>query len=373
MNFNRLKYYPAVFFLLADIAALLIFNNFVVSKSFVIVLVIIFGLFITYRGIDDIFKLFTLFLLMIFVFLIYYKFKPAMEISIKLNMGKYLYDKMQLFNKLDNFNFLNSIILGNREFLKNSIKNTFSLTGSYHFLAISGLHFGIVASIFHLSMSFIRSKIKYYIIIIILFFYLITVNFYISAFRAFLMIFFYYLGKIFEKKTYSLNIWALSSLVLLLINANYINQISFWMSILATLGIILSLEYIEKIENIFFKFLFISVFAQLFLLPILLVYFNHVNIISPLVNTVGIIFIYPILFIGFILLLPLPVVSSKVLVLVVEKLIEYFISFVSFFNKDMFIINFELDKYYLYFYYLGIISLFFYLKYIIKSSQKENF
>jgi len=310
------------------------------------------------------------FIFLIILFFIYFSlidgFNPKYEV-----FDKYFLNKMGFFKNIKYFNFLKSIILGDRTYLSRDYKKIFSLTGSYHFIAISGLHFGILASILSVIFKYFKKEMKNIFIIVFLFIYLIMINFYVSAFRAFIMISVYLIAKILNKKSYPLNIWAFTTIFLLVLNKTYFNNLGFWLSVIATLSILLILENLSVINHKLIKIFVISLNVQLFLLPIILYYFNHINIMSPILNVFGVFFLYPIIIIGVILIFPLPHYFTRLFVRIVEKLIFLFVSYIEYFKKEIFIIRCEeFFVWMIILYYLFFIPLFFYIKNIFKKRKR---
>lgn len=310
------------------------------------------------------------FIFLIILFFIYFSlidgFNPKYEI-----FDKYFLNKIGFFKNIKYFNFLKSIILGDRTYLSRDYKKIFSLTGSYHFIAISGLHFGILASILSVIFKYFKKEMKNIFIIVFLFIYLIMINFYVSAFRAFIMISLYLIAKILNKKSYPLNIWAFTTIFLLVLNKTYFNNLGFWLSVIATLSILLILENLSVFNHKLIKIFVISLNVQLFLLPIILYYFNHINIMSPILNVFGVFFLYPIIIIGVILIFPLPHYFTRLFVRIVEKLIFLFVSYIEYFKKEIFIIRCEeFFVWMIILYYLFFIPLFFYIKNIFKKRKR---
>jgi len=147
--------------------------------------------------------------------------------------------------------------------------------------------------------------------------------------------------------------------------------------VLPLLLIILSgntfINYIKKIKSILLKFIFISFSAQIFVFPLIIFYFENYNLLSIIPNSFGVIFIYPIVSLGIILLLPMPSLLSKVVIGIEEILINYFLKFLDIFSNPKFIIKFKIDKYFVIYYYLILLIIFFYIKYIFKKRQKKKF
>lgn len=116
--------------------------------------------------------------------------------------------------------FASAIMLGNREQLSTDRRDQFLKTGTAHLLAISGLHVGILASIFYLfyRLGILNRRRCLWVIIGFVIFYAWLVEFRPPATRAAILIGTYCAGRLWGEASFSLNLLALAGIVVLVIS-----------------------------------------------------------------------------------------------------------------------------------------------------------
>ena len=149
------------------------------------------------------------------------------------NTNKYLYK--------DKSNFINSILLGEKEFLSEEEKEMFNRTGTSHVIAISGLHTGIICSIIILLIGNINKIYKLLILSVLMILYLIMVGFSPSIIRSIAFIVILYLAFFIDKRRDSISSLSLVGILLIINNPYIIYNISFQLSFLSTLSIYISM------------------------------------------------------------------------------------------------------------------------------------
>lgn len=314
-------------------------------------------------------RCFALIMIVIIYFRCYNGFPTAFEF---LESRVWFVDKAQYFNDPRNYALLKSLIIGDRRLLDISLKESFRTTGCFHLIAISGLHFGILAVILHTAFKRVPYVVRFCIVGTILSVYLLIVGFPASAVRAFIMLVVYYIGKIFFIRTYILNIWAIATITMLLVNPSYFNHLGFWLSVVSTLGIIGVLPILKTTRNIIVQSFIVSVAAQCALLPIILHFFGYVNYLSIILNVVASFLIIPIAWIGFLFFFPLPVFFTKVLVYIDEKITSVFFFFIESFEREELLISSKpWGMHWFILYYSGWIVLqwLIYRKYVVKKGS----
>nr|WP_243238724.1 ComEC/Rec2 family competence protein [Romboutsia sp. 1001713B170207_170306_H8] len=85
------------------------------------------------------------------------------------NLKSYIKDVFRYLYK-EKSDFLNSIVIGKKDYLSNDEKDLFSRTGTSHLIAISGLHTGILCSIIAFIINGINRPYKLIILSIFMFF-----------------------------------------------------------------------------------------------------------------------------------------------------------------------------------------------------------
>lgn len=207
---------------------------------------------------------------------------------------------------------LNSILWGDKENLSYQQRDYLSDMGVIHLICISGFHISLLFSLiykkFSLSLSLIICSI-----------YVLLVGASSSSIRALIMITILKASKRFFKNYDSLSAISLSAVILLIYKPYNLFSLGFLLSFLGTLGIILFYNVLLKAFYILPKrlneYLSLSLSAQAFIYPILIICFGKFSInflistffITPIIVILLQILLFSILiggnFIGFIVFL----------------------------------------------------------------------
>jgi len=192
----------------------------------------------------------------------------------------------------ENKEVLKALTLGYKDNIDAKTKDRFSSTGAMHVLAVSGLHVGIIFMILNFLFYPLRqlkktNLITSAIIILTLWSYAVITGLSPSVTRATLMFTLIQTGIMLKRQTNIYNTIAASAFIILSINPFIINEIGFWLSYLAVLGIIslyphiYKAIYINKYKNIFLNIvdkiwalISVSLSAQIATLPITLYFFH---------------------------------------------------------------------------------------------------
>ena len=154
--------------------------------------------------------------------------------------------------KKESVPLVSSILLGDREKVPENLMDGFLKTGTIHFLAISGLHVGILVVTLHCLLRLIRLNTRYLAIIIILivFIYAAITGMKAPIIRAGIMVAMYYGSFIINRRWDLPNSIAAAVFIILLINPSDLFNVGFQLSVLAVLGIIYTSN---RLENFFWK------------------------------------------------------------------------------------------------------------------------
>lgn len=200
----------------------------------------------------------------------------------------------QVFSALQEGVFY-SLLLGERSYLDNTVKNEFKESGIFHVLAISGLHVGILFVFIQSLLKFMRVRNKHtklIIVVVTMSSYALVAGLSPSVVRAGLMCMLIQLGFFLQKKNITMNIVLTSALILLLIYPKWIWNLGFLLSYLAVIFIVLILE--NKTKNLTYplpinkvlQLCKVNIAAFLGTTPILLHNFNVVYLGSMLSSLV---------------------------------------------------------------------------------------
>ncbi len=338
----KLKAYSSIVILFIVSASYLFYSLFDYSSMMHIVLfafaAYLCAFQIRYKRISFGFIVFSLFMAMVYYYSINKGFTPVIDMMV---FRTYFVEKAQYFHDMRYYAFIKSLMIGDRTLLDVGTKDMFRTTGCFHLIAISGLHFGIIAGVLHIILRNVSYRMRYCIIAGILLFYLMITGFPASAVRAYIMLIIYYIARIVFIRTHMMNIWGVATVIMVVINPRYFNDLGFWLSVISTLGLILALPYITATKNIIIQSFIISCAAQCALLPLLFYFFGYVNFLSPILNVAAGFLIIPITWIGFLFFLPLPIFITKILIFIDEKLSSILFFFIGSFDRNDLIIKYD--------------------------------
>jgi len=233
-------------------------------------------------------------------------------------------------------NFIETIILGDKTNLLDTVKEEFSNSGLSHLLAISGMHIAIIILISNAILDHIikNYKIKNILLLLIIIIYATIINLSSSSARAIIMAILHIISKlIYKKDNFLVNI-SLASLILLIINPYNLIDSGFQLSFIASLGIVIILPKIEELEikNKILKYIYVSLLvsisANILILPIIINTFKKTSLSMFLIQII----ITPILYIIEILGLATIVIPSQ-LVFVIKPILEISVSIFNYISQ----------------------------------------
>ena len=194
-----------------------------------------------------------------------------------------------------NSDFINSMMLGQKDDLSQNEKLMFTRTGTSHIIAISGLHTGILSGLIIFMMGKINKIYKLIVLSTMMFIYSAMVGNSPSIIRDIMFMISLYLSFFLDRKMDKISTLSFIGILFVINNPYIIYNISFQLSFLATLSIIYFYGYINNKLNI--KIISLTLSANILTIPI--IYYNFEGI--PLVSILGNIIIVP--FVGIIIYL----------------------------------------------------------------------
>ena len=204
-------------------------------------------------------------------------------------------------NKMPNSDYLQALILGNKNGLSQDITNNYQKNGISHLLAISGMHLNTYLLIVGFLLRRFKKNIRYLVTFFFLLFLLFLTNFSASILRAVLFLVLNIINKELELNYNNLQILFLTAGLILIVNPLMIRDVGFIYSFVVTFGIIYNQKRIKG--NYFKKILIISFIAFIYSLPITALLNYEVNIFSIFINLVFVPFIsliiYPLVLLNF--------------------------------------------------------------------------
>ena len=191
-------------------------------------------------------------------------------------------------------------------------------SGLLHIFAVSGYNFSLVTMPIILFMRKNKSAILSLVALFISILYLLLVGLEPSVLRAFFMLTVFIIYRL-ANRNGNIFIYYLVSLFLsVIVFPFYLYKIGFYLSYIATLAVILGIKL--KCKNIVHKAIFINFIVFLFTFPLILYFFNKINVLS---------------FLGsYIITLTLPVIYFLILfdyifrINISEGVLYYFLDFI---------------------------------------------
>lgn len=203
-----------------------------------------------------------------------------------------------------------SLIIGDKTALPDDVTEDFSKLGISHLLAISGLHLSIVVMSLYLFLKRIGAgrSISVFLSILLTVFYMSVTGFSVSVVRAGQMTIIYLITKLIRRANDSISALFTAGFFIVLESSWSLFSISFQLSFLATLGILMFLPpatdaydrllhdrkirrtIVHKILEYVIVSLYSTLSATLFTLPVILIVFNEVSVISPIANLFAVFF-----------------------------------------------------------------------------------
>lgn len=193
---------------------------------------------------------------------------------------------------------LDALLFGQRTFMDTETTANYSKAGVIHILAISGLHIGILyfflAFLFKPLDKYSKGKIiKLILIIGILWVFAFITGLPASVTRAVTLFTFISIGKSLKQQNNIFNAVAVSALLLLIFNPNFIFDVGFQLSYAAVISILLFQPFYEKFyftknrAGVYFTdIVLVSLAAQVGVLPLSLYYFNQLPLLFLIANIV---------------------------------------------------------------------------------------
>jgi competence protein ComEC len=250
--------------------------------------------------------------------------------------------------------FINALLFGQKNQLEQETLTAFSDAGVMHVLAISGLHVGIIYMFIAFALKPLKRYKKGRLIELLLTLFLLwsfaaITGFSASVSRAVTLFSSIAIGRFWNKISSVYNSIAVSALLLLLANPNFIFDIGFQLSYSAVLSIVLFQPFFErfyfsknKISRYCVDLILVSVAAQIGVLPLSLYYFNQFPILFLVANILVIPLITLLLLLGVLTLILnfLVPMLAQFPAFAIEKIIDFMTFYVGWISKfDTFIIR----------------------------------
>ena len=214
-----------------------------------------------------------------------------------LNQRNILLQRLETAGLSDNqYAVVAAMALGDKSSLTKDLKETYSMTGASHILALSGLHLGIIYAL--LSMLVVGRRwqmITQVAIILSIWAFVFLTGMSTSVVRSAIMLTVYALLAIGHRQKMSVNTLAFTAIVMLLVSPQALFDVGFQMSFMAVFSILLftplfyrpfSAEYLmtHRIIRWLWGMVAVSIAAQIGVAPLIAYYFGHFSCFFLLTN-----------------------------------------------------------------------------------------
>jgi ComEC/Rec2-related protein len=202
---------------------------------------------------------------------------------------------------------LASVFLGEHAVgLDEGIKSDFIRSGLVHTLAASGLNVGLVGALFLFLGRKLPPSAQLALAGLMIAFYAAMTGFPPSVQRAAMMFEIALLIKLCNKQLAPVSLLVLSGVCLAIVNPSIVSMVGFQLSFMSTLGLLLMVPPLEKRLGYYLSewlatLILLPIIAQLWVTPLLMFYFNDVQLLAVPANIIAVPFVSILTLIGFFL------------------------------------------------------------------------
>jgi len=179
------------------------------------------------------------------------------------------------------------MILGIKSGFPPDFYEALRVTGTLHVVVVSGFNITVIINTLARGLAFIPLKIRFFVTILFLIAFVLLVGVNPPVVRAALMGSIALLATVLGRQRDALRTLLLASLAMLVIEPSWAGELSFQLSFLATLGLILIFPPLDQRlpgKGFLRTDLLTTISAQILVWPLLAYQFGTVSILSPIVN-----------------------------------------------------------------------------------------
>ena len=201
---------------------------------------------------------------------------------------------------------LNGIIFGIKPKASPELYYKLKATGLLHIAVLSGMNLSLLSAVVSQFTLFLGKKISSLISILTIILFVEFVGPQAPIVRAAIMAILTHVAYVYGKQKSTLYLLFLSGLLSIIFKPTWIKSLSFQLSYLATLGLILfakrkikrATSKFEKIKNTFQEEFITSIAAQVFTAPLIFLRFKQISLVSPFTNALVSPLIAPLMIFG---------------------------------------------------------------------------
>lgn len=260
--------------------------------------------------------------------------------NIFVNLRKNLISFYQKSLPSPHSNLVAGITIGAKSNLPKELSENLKNTGTSHVVVASGMNLTMVASfILGILLSITKRKNAILITITSIWFYTMITGFDAPILRAAIMATIAFTAQVFGKVASSLRYTLITAFVMLMISPYWLKDVGFQLSFATTIALILFQARVDKmisfVPSVVRGDLSTSIAAQIGSAPIILLIFGRINLLSPIINTLVLWVVSPVMIIGIVsgiigLIFPQ---LGRIILLLSYPLTSWFLSVINFFGK----------------------------------------
>lgn len=179
------------------------------------------------------------------------------------------------------------IILGIKSGFPPDFYEALRVTGTLHVVVVSGFNISVITNTLAKALIFIPLRVRIFVTLAFLTAFVLLVGATPPVVRAALMGSIALIGTVFGRQNDALRALLITVIVMLILQPSWAGELSFQLSFLATLGLILALPLFDRLVpgRGFLRSDFLTtISAQILVWPLLAYYFGTVSVLSLLVN-----------------------------------------------------------------------------------------
>ena len=228
------------------------------------------------------------------------------------------------------------IILGVKSGFPNDFYEALRVTGTLHVVVVSGFNITVIINTLAHLLVFIPLRLRFFITLLLITAFVLLVGANPPVVRAAIMGSIALLGTVLGRQNDALRAFLLAVILMLIFRPSWVGELSFQLSFLATLGLIVVFPLLDKAlpgKGFLRSDLLTTLAAQTTVWPLLAFKFGTISLISPVVNTLVLWTIPIITYIGLVTsTIGLVIKDISALILVpVRIFLNYFIGIVNWF------------------------------------------
>ncbi len=207
-------------------------------------------------------------------------------------------EKLEHYLPYNEASVLSAVVVGDRTNIDDGLYNDVIDSGVSHMLVVSGMHLSIMCSaIIQLLHKFLSKRMSAIIVLPLVLFIAVVCDFGYSIMRAAITYIIFIIGSVLLKRSDPLSSLCIASIIILIYNPFTLASVSLLLSVSSAAGIItVSVPMAERIEEklcarrglswlkVITEPLCMTLGAMLFCLPVTLLFFGRISVVSVLTN-----------------------------------------------------------------------------------------